>query len=199
MSAKFPERKIEYAHTIYHSDIENFFIASDLKSEWNLRGLDCEIKQSSAIKKLNLSNNAVFISKTKSGDLYGLSAYFINSRFLITEKDLSKGITDFKTKDGTLLPLKFHHENPTEQYKKITYLIIKKVKINQNKHLLFVLGVNDRDRNYIKTKLFNNEFKLDLLNSFKGEIPEEFEILLKIKGSKPLASSHEVIYNSTNR
>ena len=59
-----------------------------------------------------------------------------------------------------------------------------------------MLGVNDRDRNYIKTKLFNNEFKKDLLDSFKGKIPEEFEILIKVKGSKLLASSHEIIYNS---
>jgi len=45
-------------------------------------------------------------------------------------------------------------------------------------------------------RLYEPTFQSELQDSFGGNIPEEFELLLEVKGSQYSGISHKIIYNS---
>jgi len=193
--ADYPERSINSFSYFFHSDIENILFGSDLKLEWGLAGSKSRILQASKLHTEGLENNTVFISKTNSGDLHALSAYLIDSRFKINIENIYEPIKGFQINKDSIIKLNYYGSN--KNLNAVTsYFFIKKVKTNNNKFLLFLLACKDTDRAYINNKLYDAEFKQEIIESFEGNIPDNFVIVLKINGNRKLVSSHEIIYNS---
>jgi len=197
---KYPERKIKYDFSFLHADIENMMLASNLKSEWILQNQKANIYTSNEYTTIN--QNTIFISKLISGEMYQLSAYFTNSKFkhdhvdlqlgglvgkirkLVLNDSFSLNLTDIEFEKGQIARFSSHY-------------LIKKVKVASGKSLLMFLAMSDNDRKYINQKLFETDFQKEIIDSFEGEIPDEFEVLLKVKGSLRLSVNHKVVYNTT--
>ena len=195
LAAKYPERKVSSFFLFFHSDIENMLFGSDLKLEWGLAGSKSRILQASKLPAEGLKNNTVFISKTNSGDLHALSAYLIDSRFKINVENIYEPIKGFQINEDSIIKLNYF--GGEKNLNAVTsYFFIKKLKTNNNKSLLFLLACKDTDRSYIYSKLYNADFKQEIIESFEGDIPDNFVIALKINGNRKLVSSHEIIYNS---
>jgi len=198
--AKHPERKIISNIPFYHADIENMFLAMELKQEWHSHGVETEIMISNDLK--TLKNDAVFISKTCSSELYDLSSYFTSSKIKHENTNIDIGrptgeINKIQLNDSTeyLLTKRQWKNGVLVGY--ISHYLIKKVITTEGKSLLFLLAGSDGERKYINKLLFDKNFQKEVLDSFEGEVPSEFELLIETFGSVRLCNKHKVVYNST--
>jgi len=85
-----------------------------------------------------------------------------------------------------------------KQYKQ-SFCLIKKVVTNKGHELLFLLPSSDTTRRYLYEKLHDANFKQELKDSFGGNIPENFELLLQLFGYDFKDKKHKIIYNSAKR
>jgi len=195
--SKYPERHIHDHTETIHSDADHLILTAELKSEWNMRHQESHIFQSQYVKKIK--NNSVFIGGIKEGSLFDLSSYFTHSKFIFKTPGLLGYITHFAKRDGTLLKLGTEYEKDTiGAINNSYYYIIKKVMVEGGKQLLFLLSSHRADRKYMNHIMFSPDFHKEILSSFKNGVPDEFELLLKIKGSRRMGSSHTIIYNSAS-
>jgi len=191
-----PERNIKIALNFTHTDTDNTIMAGLLSKELALNNLQGDILFSSQLK--SIKRNTVFVSKTNSGDLYELlTSYFFNSICNFSHSQIYKGnIASFNLKDSTILA-KTSSQVISGKRNIISYCLIKKVVTTQNHSILFLLPTSDGARKYIIKKLFDAEFKVELLQALGGSVPEEFELLLKMKSLSFMnAQAHELIYSS---
>jgi len=198
--AKYPERKIVSNVPFYHADTENMFLAMKLEKEWSSQGHDVKILMANDIQKLN--NDAVFISKLGSAELYDLSSYFASSKVKHDVVDKSLGrpagkINTIQLNDTTKHVLVGGKIENDVFISFISHYLIKRVTTTEGHSLLFLLAGRDGERKYINKKLFEKEFQKEILDSFDGEIPSNFELLIKTVGSDRLSNEHKVVYNST--
>ena len=193
LMTNYPERRITSFFNFFHADIENLLLGADLKLEWGLAGSKSRILQASKLPTEALENNTIFISKTRSGDLHDLSAYLLDSRFTFDGNGLTGGcIIAFKINKDTIIPLRAK-KSP---HNLSSYYFIKKIKTKNNKSLLFLLATEDKDRHYIHSKFNDATFKKEIIESFKGDIPDNFILVLKVFGNRKIANSHKIVYNS---
>jgi len=197
---KCPDRKIVPNVPFYHADIENMLLAMKLDKEYTDRGTDVEIVMANNISKLE--HDAIFISKLGSGELYNLSSYFSNSKMKHDNVDRNLGIPTgrinrIQINDTTehMLVSRILKQNILKSF--TSHYLIKKVKTSEGHSLLFLLAGRDGERKYINKKLFEEEFQKEIIDSFDGDIPEEFELLIKSIGSDRIAYKHKVVYNNT--
>ena len=198
LAEDYPERKIKLALNFTHTDTDNTIMAGLLSKELALNKLNGDILFSSQLNAIQ--RNTVFISKTNSGDLYELlTSYFLNSICDFSHSQIYKGnIISFNVKDSTILARTSSQVINGKRYV-ISYCLIKKVITSQNQSILFLLPTNDGARKYIIKKLFDTEFKAKLLQALGGSVPQEFELLLKMKSLSFMnVQAHELVYSSVS-
>ena len=196
MQNKYPKRKLLLAQDFSHTDIGNMYLASELIAECSRKGGVYRLFQSS--QKKEVDGNTVFISKTSSGDLYKLfSHYFIHSKSNFSSSESHKSfIESFSVNDSTYY-FKTRKIRVNNKDVRSSYCLIKKTKTMNGDELLFILAGNDVTRKYLLEKLYDKAFFLEIKDSFEGDIPDDFELLLEVKGSRFKAAAHKVIYNAT--
>jgi len=169
-------------------------LAAELYKEYALMNVESSILKSRALEKID--QNTVFISKTISGDMYNLTSYFLNSRFKFSNTQNRGSLKYFIKSDSTLVDIDPKYEEYKNKEFITSYYIIKKATTPSNHSILFLLPTDDGTRNYFMDRLYEPKFKEELLQSFKGKIPDNFELLLEVKGSQYAGISHKIIYNS---
>jgi len=197
MQNKYPKRKLLLAQDFSHTDIGNMYLASELIAECTQKGGIYRLFQSSQKKEIDA--NTVFISKTSSGDLYKLfSHYFIQSKSNFSGSESHKSfIESFSVNDSTYY-FKTRKTRVNNKDVRSSYCLIKKTITMNGDELLFILAGNDVTRKYLLEKLYDKTFLLEIKDSFEGDVPDEFELLLEVKGSRFKAATHKVIYNSSS-
>ena len=198
--AKYPEKKIISDIPFFHADIENMFLAMKLEKEWSSDGVEVEVTVAHDITKLK--SDAVFISKLGSSELYDLSSYFSDSKIKHDKVDEDLGIPIGRINIIQLNDTIGHFLTETrwENGVPIGYVchyLIKKVITTEGKSLLFLLAGSDGERKYINKLLFDETFQKEVLGSFEGGVPTEFELLIETFCTGRLCSSYKVVYNST--
>ena len=199
--AKYPEKKIISDIPFFHADIENMFLAMKLEKEWSYEGLETEVVIAHNITKLE--NDAVFISKLGSSELYDFSSYFSDSKLKHDKVDEDLGIpigriNRIQLNDTTEYYLSKGKRNKAGEFVGfISHYLIKKVTTTEGHSLLFLLAGRDGERKYINERFFDKPFQKEILDSFEGDVPDEFELLIKTLGSDRLTYNHKVVYNST--
>lgn len=195
--SKYPERHIHDHTEMAHSNTDHLILAAGLKAEWNMRHQESKIFESRYVKKIK--TNSVFIGGIREGTLFDLSSYFTKSKFIFKAPGLLGYITHYAQKDGSLLSLSCEYEKkPTGAINNSYYYIIKKVTVEEGKQLLFLLLSHRADRKYMNHIMFSPDFCDEILSSFKHGVPDNFELLLKVTGSKRMGSSHTIVYNSAS-
>ena len=188
-----PEKQIVH-NSFAHVDTENMMLAAELHKEQALMQSKSIIVKSRNLEKIE--QNTVFVSKTISGDMYNLSSYFLNSRFKFSAPQSRGSLKYFMKKDSTILDLDPKYEEYKNKEFITSYYIIKKAITPNNHKILFLLPTDDGTRNYFMDRLYEPTFQSELQDSFGGNVPEEFELLLEVKGSQYAGISHKIIYNS---
>ena len=190
-----PERRISFGKNFYHTDIGNIFILSKLRVEWFSYGMETRLYQSTQKKEIN--RNTIFLSKTSSGDMYVLfSHYFTNSKANFKTGDIKHAALGSYTLADTSISFNTSVIKRGEKHYFQSFCLIKKVITDDNHELLFLLPSNDAARRYIHSKLYKTEFLQELSDSFEGDIPDEFELVLKMLGRETIIKTHKIIYNS---
>ena len=192
----FPERNITPTRGFSHTDTDNMPFVAKLYAEWTIN------KQASGIyfssKKKEIKNNSFFMSKTSSGDLNELfAAYFLDSKCIFSSvKPGASSIEAFDLPDSVI---KLSSTSKVIEGKKhyFAYCLLKKVSTPTKHEIFFLLPSNDASRRYMTKKIFDQDFKQELIDSFQGKESDNFELLLEITGGNYAhASAHKIIYNS---
>ncbi len=181
---------INIADKFRHVDMPNILLATELLKEWWQWGQESFIKESTAVDNaFKIKNNSLFISKMESGDLYDFTVYFEDSRCKFQTGDMNTPIyiSHFIMPDST--PIHFYQQGKRNVSQ---YFLLKKVIAPNDKSILFLLVSNDFARDYVFSHLFDSNLQQDIIGLFEEKIPDEFELLIKIKNK----ASHEVIYSS---
>ena len=195
LKKKFPEREIYFDHKFYHTDIGNIYVLADIKAEWMLHGEDVELIASS--KKKEVKRNTLFLSKTVSGDMYEVySHYFLNSNAVLSGGQTKWSYLSSYTLGDTTIPFNTARIRYQGEYYSRGFCLIKKVKTQQGHELLFLLPTNDDTRLYISKKLYDLDFQKEILKSFEGKVPEEFELLFEVLSFASQGKLHKIAYNS---
>ena len=190
---RHPDRKIEkYADVFTHTDTEDFFFA--FKAGKELTKLEKEASIHIASQKDKIDHHSVFLSLMDQGDMYELSNYFFNSKFLFDNIKFRGGLTHFKENDDSK-KLKINGCQLLKDGGLMSYIVIKRIKIKEHFVLFFLPGSN-MARNYLLERLFEPSFTQEIEERYNGDIPESFEMLLKVYGGRSLGLKHKIIYNS---
>jgi len=195
----FPHRKINTKTSFFHVSTETMIIASKIQLNYGIQGTHTEIRRSSSL--ISIQRPTVFLSKCKSCQFYQFSKLFKSERFVCKtygNNDWISMITHFKTSPDSSLyffarKIRRKNKNTINE----DYIIIKKTQGSNGKPVLFLLPGDEFAKLFIIDKLDNDNFNNYLINHFKGNIPSEFEMLLKIQGESILTSSYEIIYSNT--
>jgi len=79
----------------------------------------------------------------------------------------------------------------------VQYFILKKVTLENNKNMLFILARTNNAAIYFYEKLFDDAFSQELITRMGKKIPNEFELLIKTYHTRGVIQKHEIIYCST--
>jgi len=192
---KHPERQIErYADVFTHSDTENFLFAFKVGKELIKLEKDAAIHLAS--QKNKIDHHTVFFSLMDQGDMYELSNYFLNSRFLFDNIKFRGRLAYFKENNDSD-KLKINGRKILKDGGLLSYIAIKRIKIN-GYFVLFLLPGSNMTRNYLLEKLFDDSFTEEIKERYNGNIPESFEMLIEVYGGRTLGLKHKIIYNSVD-
>jgi len=190
---KHPTRRIErYADVYTHSDTENFLFAYKVGKEFVKLKKEAALHISS--QKDKIDHHSVFLSLMDQGDMYELSNYFYNSKFLFDDVKFRGRLMYFK-KDDDSQRVKINNSKVAKDGSLVSYIIIKRIKIKEH-FVLFLLPGSNMARNYLLEKLFDSSFTEEIIERYDGDVPESFELLFKVYGGRSLGLKHQIIYSS---
>jgi len=196
MQTLYPQKKITETGKAYHVNFETMQLASSIDLYYKTNGIKTSIIRSNIVE--GIKHNAVVIGKYTEGTLGYLSNYFSSSRFITTNygknKNISK-ITHFKKNDNSLLPLLTLRKNK-RYIGHSDYCIIKKVKTENEKEIVFLLSGSNFAQDFIYQNIYSSSFQEEIQEAFQGEIPNNFELLIEVANNPSFDVRHKVIYNS---
>jgi len=195
MQSRFPQKKITDNGMAYHINFEAMRMVSFIELYCKVNGIKSNILRSNMVERFK--HNAVVICKYTEGTLSKFSKYFSGSRFVATtygESNKIHQITHFKQDDNILLPL--FGKKSKRSKSSPSYFIIKKVKTDNEKEVIFFLSGNKVTQDFIRYNLFSSSFQEDILEAFEGEVPESFELLIELTNVQLYEGNCKIIYNS---
>jgi len=195
LKKKLPERKIFFDHKFYHTDIGNIYLLSDIKAEWMLN--DQKVHLIASSEKKEIRHNTLFLSKTTSGDMYKVfSHYFRRSKAVLSGGQTKWSYISSYALGDTILHFNTIRMKYQGEYYSRSFCLIKKVITQQGHELLFLLPTNDDARTYISKRLYDSAFQEEILESFEGDVPQEFELLFEILSFASEGKLHKIAHNS---
>jgi len=183
------ERKISISKLNY-ANSKLCLLGMEFKNMLTANNQVCSFIFASDLKEIN--QNIVFLGDIGSGDAWLLKSFLDNSNIRFTMDHFSGAVTThIHQPNGDTLT--FSWERSLRKNRKTYYLILKDRSANDNDVLLLLSG-DTMARDYMNTKIMDNELMTEIEESFEGTIPSKYEILIEIVGQKKLGFQHKVVY-----